>query len=257
MPATFRETAIKAAKKAGAIQERYYERSYSIKEKKDKSFATEADVQCSKAIKKIISSAFPDHDIIDEESKPTHKESDYRWIIDPIDGTHNFMVGSPLFGASIALQYRKEVILGVIYFPILKKLYIAEKGKGVSCNGKKISVNKNQDLKQSFFMFDSHIKRDTDLKLKLLKKIAARTWSVRLTGVCVFNLASIANGGIEFYIDFGIHSWDISAGALILEEAGGKVTDLEGNRWTPEIKDFVASNGAIHNRVLKLIKNSR
>lgn len=254
MQATFKQTAIKAAKEAGKIQLRYFGKNIEKKTKKDDSFFTKADIESSKRIRKIIGAKFPKHNIICEEFGGSNKKSDYKWIVDPLDGTHNFIMDNPLFGVSIALQHKKEIILGVIYLPFLKRMYYAQKGKGAYRNGKRIKVSNETKLGKCLFVFDSKLRSKTDIKIKFLKRLSKVTWRMRSHGVSIYNNALIAEGKAEFNIDFNSHSWDHCAVLLIIEEAGGKVTDLNGKRWTPSITDYIASNGKIHNKVLNVLK---
>ncbi|MBU0627649.1 MAG: inositol monophosphatase [Nanoarchaeota archaeon] len=251
---TFRQIALKAAKAAARIQLRYFCKDIKKKEKADNSYVTKADIESTKKIRSIILKEFPNHDIICEEMGSSNKHSDYRWIIDPLDGTHNFIMDNPLFGSSIALQYQKEIILGVVYMPALKRLYYAEKGKGFFCNGKKLRVNNETDLKKCLLIFDAKLREDTDMKINILKKLAKSTWRTRSYGVAVYNNILIAEGKAGINIDFKSNIWDHSAVLLMVEEAGGKVTDLNGKRWTPEIKDYIATNGKIHNKILSVLK---
>jgi myo-inositol-1(or 4)-monophosphatase len=161
---------------------------------------------------------------------------------------------NPLFGVSIALEYKKEIILGVIYMPFLKRLYYTEKGKGAFCNGKRIQVNNETKLKKCLFIFDSKLRTKTDTKLKILNKLAKLTWRFRVYGVAVYNNILVAEGKAEINMDFDSNSWDHAATLLLVEEAGGKVTDLNGKRWTTNIKDYVVSNGKIHNKILNVLK---
>jgi myo-inositol-1(or 4)-monophosphatase len=249
-----KELAIKAAKEAGKIQLRYFGKTIKKKIKKGDSFVTKADIESTKKIRKIILKQFPEHNIVCEELGSSNKKSDYKWIIDPLDGTHNFIMNNPLFGVSIALEYKKEIILGVVYFPVLKKLYYAEKGKGVFCNGKRIKVNNKTNLKKCLFIFDAKLRKKTNMKIKLLKKLAKLTWRFRIFGVAIYHNILIAEGKAGVNIDFDSNPWDHSATLLMVEEAGGKVTDLKGNRWTPNIKDYVATNGKVHNKILNVLK---
>ncbi len=250
----FRQTAIKAAKEAGKIQLRYFGKGIEKKRKKENSFVTRADIESAKKIRKIILDEFPEHDIIDEELGHRKKKSDYKWIIDPLDGTHNFIINNPLFGVSIALQYKKEIILGVAYLPALKKLYWAEKGKGAFCNGKSIKVNNEKNLKKCLFTFDAKLRIGTNIKIKILKNLSPLTWRLRIWGVAIYHNILVAEGIIAFNIDFNSNPWDHSATLLMVEEAGGKATDLKGRRWAPEVKDYVASNGKVHHKVLNVLK---
>ncbi|MEA2037762.1 MAG: inositol monophosphatase [Nanoarchaeota archaeon] len=254
MPATYKGVALKAAKEAGKIQLKYYKGKFAKQQKKDKSFVTKADLESTKAVRRIISGAFPEHNILCEELGGSNKNSDYRWIIDPLDGTHNFIMHNPLFGVSIALEYKKEIILGVIYMPVLEKLCWAEKGKGSYCNGKRISVSRDKDLKKCMVCFDSDFKRESTKKIKMVRNLSKRVWGIRAWGVAIYNNLLVAEGKAGVCIDFGSNPWDHSAALLMIEEAGGKVTDLKGDRWTTEIEDYVATNGKVHSKVLNVIK---
>jgi myo-inositol-1(or 4)-monophosphatase len=139
--------------------------------------------------------------------------------------------------------------------PILKKLYYAEKGKGAFCNGKRISVSKTNTLKRCLMIFDAKLKKDTDMKVKLLKRLAPITWRTRIYGVAVYHNLLVAEGKSEINIDFDSHPWDHSAALLIVEEAGGKVTGIDGKKWNPYIKNYVSSNGKIHKKLLNVLKN--
>jgi len=250
----YKQTAIKAAKEAGKIQLKYFESNVKKKLKDGDSFVTKADVECTKAIRKIILKQFPKHNILDEELGNMNRKSDYRWIIDPLDGTHNFIMDNPLFGTSIALEYRKKIVLGVIYMPVLKRLYYTEKGKGAFCNGERIKVNNESNLKKAIFTFDVKLKIQTRKKIRYLNRFAKRTWRLRMYGVAIYNNIMVAEGVSTFNIDFDSHPWDHSAALLLVEEAGGKVTDLNGKRWTPQTKDYVSSNGKVHDKVLNVLK---
>jgi myo-inositol-1(or 4)-monophosphatase len=251
---TFKQTALKAAKEAGKIQLRYFGKNIEKKTKKDNSYFTKADIESTNKIRAIIGKQYPKHNIICEELGSSNKKSDYRWIIDPLDGTHNFIMDNPLFGVSIALEHKKEIILGVIYMPFLKKLYYAKKGKGAFCNGKRIQVNNETKLKKCLLIYDAKLRTQTDTKIRILKKLAKLTWRFRVFGVAVYNNILVAEGKAGINIDFDSNSWDHAATLLLVEEAGGKVTDLNGKRWTTNIKDYVASNGKVHNKLLRLIK---
>jgi len=247
-------TAIKAAKAAGKIQLRYFGKDVKKKFKANRSYVTIADIACTKIVRKIILKEFPTHGILDEELGQTQKASAYQWIVDPIDGTHNYIMHNPLFGVSIALQHKKEIILGVIYLPVLKRMYIAEKGKGAFCNGKRMKVNSVNQLNRSMMMYDAKITLKTNERLRLLKKLAKIVWRVRIWGVAVYNNLLIAEGNAEFNLNFNSNIWDHAAALLILEEAGGRVTDLKGKPWTPNIKNYISSNGKVHDKILKLVR---
>ncbi len=254
MQDTYKETAIKAAKEAGRIQLKYFESKVRKRLKDGESFVTNADVECTKAIRKIILSKFPDHNIIDEELGNMKKKSEYQWIIDPLDGTHNFIMDNPLFGVSIALQHKNEVVLGVIYLPVLKRIYYTRKGKGAFCNGKRIKVSNKKDPARFLCIYDAKLRGNTEEKIRNLGELAKMLWRFRVFGVAVYNNILVAEGKADINIDHGSNPWDHSAALLLVEEAGGTVTDFNGERWTPQTKNYVASNGKIHNKILNVLK---
>jgi len=249
----FKQTAIKAAKAAGKIQLKYYRKNIAKRYKDKDSVVTKADIECSKKIKSIILTNFPDHGYLDEELGSINKRSHYRWIIDPLDGTHNFVMDNPIFGVSIALVHKNEVILGVIYLPVFKKLCYAEKGKGAFCNGKKMHVNKINNLKKCLFIFDAKLRTKTNKKIKILKTLAPLTWRIRIYGTAIYHILLVAEGKAGFDIDFNSKPWDHAAALLMVEEAGGKVTGVNGEKWNHYIKDYLASNGKVHKKVLDII----
>jgi len=256
MQATYKQTAIIAAKAAGKIQLKYFGKGIQKNRKQDDSFVTKADKESSKIISKIILKEFPTHNILDEELGKLTNKSDYTWIIDPLDGTHNFIMDNPLFGVSIALEYKKEIIMGVIYMPVLKRLYCSEKGKGAFCNNKRIRVSDETSIKKCMFIFDAKLRCKTNLKINLLKKLAPISWRFRVYGAAVYHNLVVAEGHAGFNIDFNSNPWDHSAALLMVEEAGGKVTDLKGKKWHPYIKDYVASNGKVHSQLLKVLNTA-
>jgi myo-inositol-1(or 4)-monophosphatase len=254
MQATYKQTAIKAAKQAAKIQLKYFGKKIGKKTKKDDSFFTKADIESTKIIRKIILKEFPKHGILDEELGHINKSSDYKWIIDPLDGTHNFIMNNPLFGISIALEYKNEIILGVIYLPVLKKLYCTEKGKGAFCNGKRIKVSNEKNLRKCLCIFDAKLRSKTNQKINMLRKLAKVVWRFRVFGVAVYHNILVAEGKAGLNIDHDSNPWDHCAALLMVEEAGGKVTDLNGKGWTPYIKDYIATNGKIHDKILNVLK---
>ncbi|HLC95778.1 MAG TPA: inositol monophosphatase [Candidatus Nanoarchaeia archaeon] len=254
MQGTFKQTAIRAAKAAGGILLKYYGRKITKRLKDGDSYVSQADIESIKKIRQIILSKFPTHNMLDEELAQIKNNSEYTWIIDPLDGTHNFLIENPLFGVSIALQHKDEIILGVVYLPCLDRMYIAEKGKGAFRNGKRINVNKNDRLDKSMFTFDARFRHDTDKKLRIMGKLAHKAWRYRVFGVAVYDTLLVAEGRTEMHIDFDVNVWDYAAVYLILLESGGIVTDLLGNPWKPGTKDFMASNGRVHAEALNVIK---
>ena len=248
-----KETAIKAAKEAGKILMENFKKAMTIKDKGD-SLVSDIDLKSERKIIAIIKENFPEHSILSEEEGTEEKKSDYKWLIDPIDGTHNYIRGIPLFGISIALEYKKEIVLGVMYFPYNDELFIAEKGKGAYLNSKKIEVSKKNELKKALMIFDGALHLRKKEKIEFLNKVIDSIFRARIFGVATVDLSFVATGKADFLVAFSTNPWDIAAGFLILEEAGGKITDFEGNKWSQYMHEFIASNGLLHEQILKTIK---
>lgn len=247
--------AIKAAKAAGKV---LIDNFGNVKTKTHKGyragFVTNVDIAAEKVIFSIIRKKYPGHSILSEEEGVIDNKSDYKWIIDPLDGTHNYMHSLPIFGTCIALEHKGDVKLGVIYLPMLKQLYVAEKGKGAFLNGKRINVSNIADLKHSLLLFDGSLHLHWKEKKEFLNKVANKVFRVRISGAACFDLSSLAFGSCDFHIAFSTNPWDVAAGFLLIREAGGKITDFNGKEIDHYCKSFVTSNGRLHEDVLKIIK---
>ncbi len=248
-----KETAIKAAREAGMLLRAHHGKVKKIIAKSKTSLVTDVDLASDALIKKIIRLKYPLHNIVSEETPPLDKKSDYTWYIDPIDGTHNYAKGLPIFGVSIGLAYKGELIVGVINEPMMGNFYVAEKGRGAFCNNQKISVSKKATPAFALVVYDfGHTAREKSMAC--IKKAAPYTVDVRNFGCAVYALSSVAQGNAEGYIIHKTNSWDVAAGFLLITEAGGRVTNHEGTPYnlTGE-RAFVASNGKLHNFFLSLL----
>ena len=249
------DTAIQAAKEGGEILEKYFQSSLLERRlKDDKSIVTQADEEIEKRIIEIIRKDYPDHAILAEESGKEETGSNYVWIIDPIDGTRNFANGIPIFAISIALVKDDEPIVAAIYNPITNDLFCAEKGRGAFWNGRQISVSTQQADKAMITLAPSHKPEDRDLLLRYFSHAKQYINSFRYLGSAALELCYLARGGTEGFISIGLSKWDYAAGALLVLEAGGKMTDFDGNPWTFDQNYFLASNGAIHPQLLELTR---
>lgn len=244
-------TATRAAQKAGDILLRYFETSVRREVKADKSFVTAADTEAEAAIIAEIKKSFPDHGILGEESGEERSASAFQWVIDPLDGTANFVNGIPLFAVSIAALRGGIPVAGVVYQPVGNSLYTAEKGKGTFWNGKRVQVS-NGDREHAVITFDPG-KKQKD-KLNALFGSAERfVKSKRYLGCAALSLAYVARGGTEGVFFLGLNKWDYAAGVLLVHEAGGKITDFDGIPWVFGSNDFfIASNGVVHDDLLQL-----
>lgn len=248
-----KKVALQAAKSASKILLHYYGRKEAVRQKSNKSLVAKADIEANKAIIKTIKKFFPSHSILSEETGFEDNKSDYKWVIDPLDGTHNFLREIPVFGTSIALEYKNEVILGVMHFPVLCITAVAEKGKGVFVNGKRAVVSNRKNLDYSFILVDvSRSGRVT--AANFTRKLSKTFVDIRNFGSAVYNILLVACGKCEGYIVFSTNEWDVAAGILIVEEAGGKITDLHGKKWNFHDNKYLISNGKIHSKLVKYFK---
>ena|SRR3989344_5680466 len=252
------EVAIKAAQEAGKILEKYFETEILKEFKEDASITTIADKESEELIKKIILENFPEHSILGEETGMTGEQSDYVWHVDPLDGTRNYSNGIPLFAVSIALAYKRELIVGVIHNPNLNTLFYAEKGKGAYWNDKKIHVSKDEAKKGIVTVASGKMPAHKELRRNLMHYLPDNVVSaVRDFGCTAFDLAYVARGSTEADIKFGLSSYDFAAGLLLVSEAGGKITKVDGSPWNLSETSYIASNGIFHDILIEEIKKQK
>jgi myo-inositol-1(or 4)-monophosphatase len=177
------------------------------------------------------------------------------WIIDPLDGTHNYIRGIPVFGVSIGVVHHDQFVAGVIYLPMDDSLYIGERGNGAFCNDKPIRVSTQGDLAETTISFDSSLRSHQEMKLPLLGALAARTFNLRMFGASVRVLTFLAEGRMDATVEIEDRCWDYAAGACLIEAAGGKVTDLMGKPLNYKAKGYVATNGLVHSDLLKITQS--
>lgn len=240
-----------AAREAGALLMQHFGKTYDIEQKADQSLVTSIDKMSEKLITERILDAFPSHSIIGEESGATQPHGEFTWVIDPIDGTHNYIRGMVNFGISIGVLRKDEFVAGVIFLPVEDSIYIAEKGAGAYKNSERLRVSEYKDLSDCTLLFDSGFKYGYNEKIDVFRGIAPLMFNVRMFGASVRNLTYIADGIGDVLLEFDDKLWDYSAGITIVSEAGGKVTDFQGNRLTPESHQYIASNGAVHELMLQ------
>ncbi len=249
--------AIEASKEAGRFLKINLGKVKNIQTKKEEiNLVTEIDKETEKKIVEFIKSKFPHHSILAEESGEAKLDSGYKWIIDPLDGTTNYTHSFPVFCVSIALEHKGEVILGVIYDPNFDELFWAEKGKGAFLNGKKISVSKTDKLIKSMLAtgFPYNVRENPDNCIEHFVNFLMEAQAIRRLGSAALDLAYVACGRLDGFWEVNLNPWDVAAGKIIIEEAGGKVTDFYGNKFSIYTKGIVASNGLIHEQMLEVIK---
>ncbi len=251
----FKKVAMLAAKEAGKIIEKNFRKINKVSFKKDTSLLTKIDLKAEKVIIQLIKKNFPSHDILAEEKGGEIGEK-YTWVIDPLDGTTNYTRDIPFFAVSVVLLYKKNPILGVVFNPINKELYFAEKGKGAFLNGKRIKVGRQQALSSKSVILFSKLRAKEDfLKIyRLLGKVGKVCSVFRFLGSVSLQLCYLASGRADASINTGHNPWDVAAGALIIKEAGGKVTNIRGKDWQIGEKDIIAANTKLHNQIIKIIR---
>ncbi|MFC1752985.1 inositol monophosphatase family protein [Thermoproteota archaeon] len=251
--------AILAAKEAGKIHRKYFNTNFRTRTKTTSfDLLTIADVKAESVVVKAIKKHFPGHNFLCEENKYKKTDSHYTWIIDPLDGTSNFASRLPIFCVSIALAKDKEVVVGVIYDAIHDELFYAQKGKGAFLNKKRIRVTNTRSLKQSLLITGFYYDRGGEMERNLLnikKFFIARIRGLRRLGAAALDFCYVACGRASGFWEFQLSPWDFAAGVLLVREAGGKVTDQFGGKINIESSYIVASNGKIHNKMLKILQS--
>jgi len=251
------ETAISAALGAGKILKKNLGKlsKKDIQDKKPFDFVTAIDKKAEKFIINFISNQFPDHGIFAEETGRSKHNTSHRWIIDPLDGTTNFIHGYPNFSVSIAFESENKIIAGVVYDPIRDELFLAQNGKGAFLNDKKISVSQTSNTEFCLIATGFPFKNKNFLTQywNVLSEIFMEVSGIRRTGSAALDLANVACGRFDGFWEMKLSPWDVAAGSLLIEQAGGKITDFEENSNHIFTGNVVASNGLIHNFLLEKI----
>jgi myo-inositol-1(or 4)-monophosphatase len=244
--------AIEAAREAGAFLHSHFRSSLTVETKEDRSLVTNVDREAERLIVERIEASFPDHDILAEERGQRSQGSDHCWIIDPMDGTHNYIRGMGAYGVSIGVRRGNAFVAGVIYIPETDELYAAEQGSGAFRNGARIHVSARADLSTCTMGFDSELRLDTARKLRALGELCPRIFNIRLIGSSARNLSHVAEGVIDGVIEFSDKLWDFAAGVVIVTEAGGGMSRHDGTPLGAGDTAYLASNGLIHERLQEI-----
>lgn len=246
----------RALAEAGAIHRRGSRRSFSVSHKGLVDIVTTVDHAAEKKILRILRGAFPDHGFLMEESGLHASSSRYRWVVDPLDGTVNFAHRVPISCVSIGLEKDGRVMMGGVYDPFRDELFIAVRGKGATLNGKKMAVSKTEKLINALLVtgFPYDRTKKAAFYLSFVEKFMKKTQGLRRLGAAALDLAYVAAGRFEGYWEFNLKPWDSAAGKLLVEEAGGRVTDFRGRPYTlADTSQTLASNGRVHGAMLRLL----
>ena len=248
------EVTIKAAKEAGKILKENFHKVNPVTVKTGGSWVTEIDKLSESKIISVIRENFPGHSINAEESGFSKETSEYLWLVDPLDGTTNYARGVPIFAVSIALAHKGKVRLGVVYDPMQDELYTAEAEKSAQLNGLPAVVSETKNLSDFMVGYARPLVKKEQLA-KIFQKVEKVTRTPKILGSMALHLGYVAAGRSDVAILLSPNPWDLAAGALIVEEAGGKVTDFEEKPWSLESKNLVASNGKIHEQLLEILNS--
>ena len=249
--------AIAAARVAGRILERGFGRAGPVRLKSPRDPVTRVDGASERAIQRLLHRRFPTIGFLGEEGGAVATGPDGRWIVDPLDGTIAFVAGLPSFAVSIALERRSRLEVGVILFPRLRELFVAERGRGAWLNGRRIKVSRARALPRCVVSLwhDPGLWRDGPMRARIAR-LGAEVRSVAMFGAC-FSLAYVAAGRLDAYWERQAHPWDVAAGVLLVREAGGRVTGGAGQAFDVNEPSVVASNGRVHDRVVAHLNGRR
>jgi myo-inositol-1(or 4)-monophosphatase len=258
------ELAIRAAREAGAILQDYAARGFQIENKGRINLVTEADLASERHITQLIGSHFPSHRILAEEGGASGHpgEDNYVWIIDPLDGTTNYSHGFPCYAVSIGIELHGKAVAGVIYDPTRDELFAAERGAGATLNGNKIRVSAVDHLERALVVsgFPYDVRERMEEYLPAWREFLKHTQGVRRLGAAAIDMCCVASGRMDGFWENGLNPWDTAAGWVIIEEAGGRVTKLDGSPFDNYSASLLCTNGAIHDQMLAVLaslKNER
>lgn len=256
----FKTTLLKAVEAGAAQLKHYFNGEFKITNKEGiNNPVTEADHASEKAIIEIIQQDHPGHFLLTEESGEIKMDSEYKWIIDPIDGTINFSRGIPVCCVSIGLEKAGGMIMGAVYNPLMNEMFFAQKGFGASLNDKKISVSSTETVIKSCLVtgFPYTYLDSENGPLQVFEKLIRKGIPVRRLGSAAIDLCWVAAGRFDGFYEHKLQAWDSAAGFLIVEEAGGKVTDFKGDHYSPYQPHLVATNGKIHDELLAIVNGKQ
>lgn len=253
-----KEVLMLATREAGKIIQNYFQGTFTIENKEGiNNLVTEVDKHSEKKIIEIIKQHFPSHSIISEETEGLTQDSPYQWIIDPIDGTVNFAHGIPICCVSIGLQHNGELLLGAVYNPMMNELFFAENGKGAMLNGMPISVSNKKEFRKACLVtgFPYKWPKTYEHPIKVFERFIIEGLPVRRLGSAAIDLCWVACGRFDGFWEYNLNSWDLAAGYLIVQEAGGKITNFHGEPYDVFDRETLATNGHIHDDMLRLINH--
>ena len=253
------DIAISAVKESGRIQKEWLARDKKVELKGAINLVTEVDRICEDKIIEIIKEAFPEHNILTEETPMPEGISPFRWIIDPLDGTTNYAHGYPCFCTSVAVEMEREIVLGTIYDPLLDELFTAQKGKGTFLNGERIAVSTTEQLTNALICtgFPYDLRESPVNNLNHFANFIMEARAIRRDGSAALDLCYVAAGRFDGFWELKLNPWDVAAGKLIVEEAGGVMSNFSGGPLDIYGQETLASNGRIHKEMVGVLGQGR
>jgi len=249
------EAALGAARATGEVLRDGFGLRRQVRYKGEVDLVTEMDERAEGIIREALLGAYPSYGMLAEEGGALPGEEDARWIVDPLDGTTNYAHGLPVFAVSIALEKAGEVVLGVVHDPMREETFVAERGEGANLNGEPISVSETDELVRALVVTGFPYDRDeVPATVDLFGHFSMLVQGMRRLGSAALDLCYVASGRLDAYYERGGYAWDFAAGSLILEEAGGKLTDYKGRPFEIEGKEVVASNGLLHPKLIEFTR---
>jgi len=251
--------AIRVAQEAGRLLRDRVGTKIDVAHKGAINIVTDVDLASERLIREAIATQYPRHQVLAEEGGLAESSSEYRWVIDPLDGTTNYAHGYPVFCVSIALEYQGETILGVVYDPMRDELFTAERGGGAVLNNRPVRVSTTASLMESLLStgFPYDIRTSTLTNLDHWANFAMNAQALRRDGAAALDLCYVACGRYDGFWELNLSPWDMAAGGLIVAEAGGRVSDFDGGEFSSYKPEIIASNGLIHDRMVEVIAMGR
>jgi len=246
------DAAVRAARAGSKVLVENFRKGLPAERKSPRELVTEADLKSESRIIGILQDSFPDYALWSEEAGDLRQEHDHRWIVDPLDGTHNFFFGLPIFGIAIALAVKGRIKCSAISLPAFNELYTAERGKGAFLNGRRIHVSK-RPMENAAAILCEHF-FDSPEGFKKFKELESKLFSIRRFGASVFSHGALASGYIDAIVEFREKIGDFAAGWLLVEEAGGKFTTISGDEFSLDNSSYIASSGVFHKQLVEIME---
>ncbi len=249
------EVAAEAARQAGETLKAHFREKTQVKYKGRANIVTDIDLRSEETLKSSLLAEYPDHSILSEESQAVTGSSSYKWVLDPLDGTNNYSFGIPFFSIVIALTEREDVLLGIVYDPLRDEMFSAQKNRGAALNSLPIHVTRKKTVRESLIGLDlGYVDEKGKKSLECITSLWPEMYAYRIMGSAALGMAYAACGRLDIYFHLLLYPWELACGQLLVTEAGGVATDLEGRPLKAGQDSIIASNKEIHTDFLRILK---